>query len=304
MKEIIGNIKLDYTYYSGKDLYSDGAVENELLEIVKNYTEKEFNQIIFERKSWPILYHLSTQRQNLLEWLPIKKTDRILEIGAGCGAISGILAKKAEAVDCIELSKMRSTINAYRNKEHDNITISVGNFEDIEPNITQKYDYITLIGVLEYAQLYIASANPYEEFLTMIRKHLNKNGKIVIAIENKLGLKYWAGCKEDHVQTYFSSIENYPEKRNIRTFSKRELEEMFQKIGIDKYEFYYPYPDYKLPTTIYSKERLPHKGELNENIRNFDQDRLVLFDEAKVFDTIIDEKMFPMFSNSFLILAG
>lgn len=36
MKEKIGNITLDYEYYPGEDLYSDGDVEEEILEIVKN----------------------------------------------------------------------------------------------------------------------------------------------------------------------------------------------------------------------------------------------------------------------------
>lgn len=303
MEEKIENVKLDYTFYSGKDLYADSAIENNLLDIVKNHNEEEYNQIIYEQKNGKILYHLSTQRQNLLEWLPIKNTDEVLEIGSECGALSGILAKKAKRVDCIEASKIRSTINAYRNRNYNNINIIVGEFNDIEPNIEKKYDYITLVGVLEYAQLYINSDSPFEDFLTIVMKHLKDNGKLIIAVENKLGMKYWAGCREDNTHTYFSGIENYQNEEKVRTFSKKELEELLQRAGIRQYEFYYPYPDYKMPLAIYSEERLPHKGELNNNICNFDQDRLVLFDEARAFDTIIEEEMFPVFSNSFLVLV-
>ena len=71
MQEKIGNVTLDYEYYPGEDLYSDGPVEEELLEIAKNYQEKELNQLIYERNSWPVLYHFSHIRQNILEWLPI-----------------------------------------------------------------------------------------------------------------------------------------------------------------------------------------------------------------------------------------
>lgn len=62
---------------------------------------------------------------------------------------------------------------------------------------------------------------PYENFLTIIGKHLNENGKIIIAIENKLGLKYWAGCQEDHVGKYFEGIEDYPITNGVKTFSKK-----------------------------------------------------------------------------------
>ena len=168
MQEKIGNVTLDYEYYPGEDLYSDGPVEEELLEIAKNYQEKELNQLIYERNSWPVLYHFSHIRQNILEWLPITKEQKVLEIGSGCGPITGVLARKAKSVTCIDLSKMRSTINAYRNRECDNVKIMVGNFQDVESSLTEKYDYITLIGVFEYSQGYIGTAQPYVEMLRRI----------------------------------------------------------------------------------------------------------------------------------------
>ena len=50
MREKIGKVALDYSFYPGTDLYSDGQVEEELLEIAKNYSRKEFNRIINERE--------------------------------------------------------------------------------------------------------------------------------------------------------------------------------------------------------------------------------------------------------------
>lgn len=304
MEDKIGNIVLDYSYYSGVDLYSEGEVEEELLEIVKTHEENEYNSIIAQKKKWSILYHLSHMRANIIEWIPIKDTHLVLEIGSGCGAITGTLADKAKNVTCIELSKKRSLINAYRNKKRNNIKILLGNFEEIEKNIKEKYDYITLIGVFEYAESYISSEKPYHDFLMKVGKLLKEDGKIIIAIENKLGLKYWAGCQEDHVGGYFEGIENYPNTNGVKTFSKKELEEIFQKCGFINSKFYYPYPDYKLPTTIYSDEYLPKKGELNNNIRNFDRERLITFDETRVYDLLIEENMFQVYSNSFLVLIN
>ena len=85
---------------------------------------------------------------------------------------------------------------------------------------------------------------------------------IVIAIENKLGLEYFAGCKEDHLGTYFSGVESYPQGGYVRTFSRPGLEKIFNECGVNEYHFYYPYPDYKLPLEIYSDEWLPKKGGL------------------------------------------
>lgn len=301
MKEMVGKVQLNLTDYEGKDLYSDGDVEEELLDIVKMHKADEYDDIILERNSWAIMYHLSKHRENILSWYPFSKEDSVLEVGAGCGAVTGALLDKVEHVTAIELSKRRSMINATRHNDRDNLEILVGNFNAVEQHLEEKFDYVTLIGVFEYAKLYMGCENPYKSFLDKINAHLKDDGKILIAIENRIGLKYMAGCQEDHVGKYFEGIEGYTNTEGVETFSKQELEQLLEAAGYENYKFYYPYPDYKLPTTIYSDEFLPEKGELYNNIRNFDADRWVFFDETHAFDRMVSAGMFPMFSNSFFV---
>ena len=135
-------------------------------------------------------------------------------------------------------------------------------------------------------------------------KHLSPEGRIVIAIENKYGLKYFAGCKEDHIGSYFSGIENYTVGGGVRTFSRRGLEKIFKECNVKEYSFYYPYPDYKFMTTVYSDAYLPGKGELHDNIRNFDRDRMLLFDEKSAFDGIVEDGLFSIFANSYCAVIG
>ncbi|MBO4980571.1 MAG: methyltransferase domain-containing protein [Lachnospiraceae bacterium] len=303
-KEQIGKITLDYSKYPGEDFYCDGAVEDELLALVKELSPVEYGKAIEEKKSWPVLYHLSPLRENIIEWIPMKKDAKVLEVGSGCGAITGALARKAGSVTCVDLSKKRSLINAYRHSECDNVTIHVGNFKDIEPDLDTDYDDICLIGVFEYGQSYMGGDTPYEDFLKILLRHLKEGGRLIMAIENKYGLKYFAGCREDHLGTYFSGIENYMAGGGVRTFGRKGLEQIFQSVGVSEYHFYYPYPDYKFMTSVYSDVYLPGKGELSNNLRNFDRDRMVLFDEKNAFDGISGEGLFPVFSNSFLVVLG
>ena len=302
MQEKIGNVVIQTQYYPGQDLYSDGEIEDRMLKIAQKYGDIEYSSVIAEEKSWPILYHFSHVRENIVNWLPITKKDHVLEIGSGCGAITGTLAEQAGQVQCIELSKKRSMINAYRHREKTNINILLGNFEEIEPNLVEKYDWITLIGVFEYSEKYIGTSEPYKEMLLRTKRHLKPNGKIVIAIENRLGLKYWAGCTEDHVGKYFEGIEGYANTEGIKTFSRKELENIIRKTGNWNIDFYYPYPDYKLPMTVYSDKHLPNKGELNNTRYNFDRERLQLFDETRVYDGIINNGLLQEFFNSFLVI--
>ena len=50
-----------YTYYNGTDEYSNGDIEDELLNIVKN--NKEYDKTINETDSFAVFYHLSKNRE-------------------------------------------------------------------------------------------------------------------------------------------------------------------------------------------------------------------------------------------------
>lgn len=299
MTERIGHIIIDKTYYKGKDLYSDGSIEDFLLETCKQNRQAE---VLNKSKEWPVLYHLSDIRENILDWYPISKNDDVLEIGSGCGAITGLLSRKAKTVTCIELSEKRSLINAYRNKDCDNVRIILGNFEDIV--IENKYDYITLIGVWEYAGLYISGDDPYKLMLKMLRSYLKENGRIIIAIENKMGIKYWNGALEDHNGLRYGGLNDYIGSKKVRTFSKKETEEILNEVGFNKSQFYYPMADYKLPDVIYTDEIMPEPGELRYYRCDYSDPRIYNFNDAVVCDQLCRDHIFSYFANSFLIICG
>ncbi|MCD7819721.1 MAG: class I SAM-dependent methyltransferase [Lachnospiraceae bacterium] len=302
-EEKIGKVVLDYRFYPGEDQYSDGGIEEEMLAIAKRYGSASAEAAIKQNASWPILYHFSHVRENIINWLPMSGGESVLEIGAGPGAITGALVRMAASVTCIDLSRRRSLINAYRHQDCDNLRILVGNFQEIEKKLKERFDLITLIGVFEYAQYSIQSENPFVDYLERIRHLLAPGGRLVIAIENRLGLKYWAGATEDHTGIYFEGLEGYPRTDYVRTFSRPELEAVIRAAGFEQMTFYYPYPDYKLPDRIYSDEYLPRQGELNHNSNNYDRERMRVFQEELVYDSLLECGQFPMFSNSFLVVV-
>lgn len=292
--------KLDLTYYSGQDLYSDGAVEDELLEAVKNPTTIE--EQLMAGNSWAHLYHLSNIRENILEWYDFNPEGTLLEIGSGCGALSGLFCRKVKHVTAIELSKKRSTINAVRNEAYDNLTIMLGNFEDIR--LDEKFDYVTLIGVFEYSICYINSETPFMDMLIRAKSFLKPGGKLLIAIENKYGLKYFAGATEDHTGRCFDGLENYVDVERVRTFSKHSLTKMLVEAGFADNEFYYPMADYKLPDEIYSDRNLPSFGSIRKPCAAYDRERYELINENQAFDALCEDGMFSELANSFLIISG
>lgn len=295
----IGNVILDYEYYNCDNHYSDGDIEDVLLDAARNnYIDK----LLLANNNWAVLYHCSDIRENLLDWYPFKKEGTLLEVGAGCGALTGLFAGRVKTVTCIELSERRSLINAYRNQKYDNIKVLLGNFQDIQ--LTEKYDYITLIGVWEYSGYYFGGEEPYLNMIKSLKKHLKDDGKLIIAIENKMGLKYWNGAAEDHVGKAYAGLNDYIGEKKVRTFSKPEIEKILQDAGFESYKFYYPNPDYKLPDTIYSDEKLPEPGEIRNYRKDYDSTRIYNFNDAAVSDQICNDAMYPYFANSFLVECG
>ena len=292
--------KLNLEFYTGTDHYSDGDIENELLEIVKS--TDDYSEVLANDNRWPILYHLSPIRQNIINWYPFKANASCLEIGGGCGAITGALCESLAEVKVVELSKRRATINFERHKDYNNLEIIIANLNDIK--FDQKFDYITLNGVLEYAGSFTKTDAPYHDFLKQIKKYLKPDGKLIIAIENRYGLKYFAGSKEDHTAKVFDGITGYIGNDTVKTFGKKELEELLLQSGYPLQEFYYPHPDYKMPMEIYSPEYLPSVSSLLAPAPNFDYEKYELFSETESFKGIIENGQYEFFANSFLVICG
>ena len=299
--EMINDILLDLSHYSGEDSYSDGDIEERILESCKN---DNADLLLKNSSNYAVFYHLSELRHNLIEWFPFSGNEEVLEVGSGCGAMTGVFAKKAKNVVCVDLSKRRSMINAYRNKNFSNIKIIVGNFQEIEKNLG-KFDIITLIGVLEYSPSYIeCENNPFVELLSMLRKHLRKDGRILIAIENKMGIKYFNGAWEDHLMRQYDGINDYLTTEIVRTFSKQELVELFTRSGYNQIHFYFPSPDYKLPDVVYSDKYLPKPSEIRTFGKNYQGAQFYNFYDMVINDQICNDGMFDYFSNSFLAVLG
>lgn len=252
--------------------------------------------------SWPVLYHLSHLRANLTEWLPIRGTERVLELGADTGQLTAGFLKKAGSVVCLEESVSRSRILARRYADACNLEVYAGDPWTVLDALTdgkKAFDWIIAPGLLSEAERYFSCPYPEAAAVKKLKEYLSPEGHLVLAADNRFGLKYWAGAMEPHTGRYFDSLEG-----NGHTFSRQELLRIFEKSGCEDVRFYYPYPERWFPAAIYSDEYLPKAGELNHNLRNFEGERLVLFDEKKVYDQLIADGRFPEYANAYLCVAG
>jgi SAM-dependent methyltransferase len=240
--------------------YSDGDVaEERLLSALRQCSDVSAasEELRVHITDWPGEYHLSPVRHNLLRPFPFKKTDRILELGCGCGALTRYLGETGANVTGVEGSKRRAAIAAERCRDLPGVRIYCDNIAGFGSN--EKFDYVTLIGVLEYAPLFINSDDPVNFCLKCARSFLKDDGILIIAIENQLGLKYFNGCSEDHLGIpYFGINDLYTGKTPV-TFGRKEISGHLRRAGFENLHLFYPFPDYKLPDIILSDAAFRHK---------------------------------------------
>lgn len=304
--EQIGNVVVKYIRTKGRDapVYSDGVEENRLYMKFKSDPNYGAHCGGAQFPSWVEEYHLSPLRHNLLKWFPFNPQGTVLEVGAGCGALTGLLCQKSGRVTALEYSEQRALITAMRHAQRSNLEVIVGGLQDFLSD--QKFDYITVIGVLEYASTFYGGENPFESFLTKLHDKLSPNGALILAIENKIGLKYICGAQEDHTGRIFDSIYGYPYPSKVKTFSKKELTDLLRGAGFCSLEWYYPLPDYKMPQEVISEEIALR--DLDSVWRLFPaktgrRRRKEIISETRLGKTIAQAGLFGEFANSFLVIA-
>jgi GT2 family glycosyltransferase/SAM-dependent methyltransferase len=234
--------------------YSDGdETEQRIATVVNNARDIGiFSEELREHcTDWPSLYHLSATRANILRPLESLLVGDILEIGAGCGAITRYLGETGANVLALEGSPRRASIARSRTRDLPNVNVLAEKFDQFPGGL--KFDVVTLIGVLEYANLFTPGETAAETMLEQVRALLKPGGKLIIAIENQLGLKYFAGSPEDHLGISMYGVEGRYRSNEPQTFGRKALTSIIAAAGFPGVEFLAPFPDYKLPKSVISE---------------------------------------------------
>ena len=297
--------------------YSDGVEEEKyILNCVAEAEDRtsSSDELKLKIRDWSSKYHLSKERANILRAIEFrnKRTIKVLEIGGGCGAITRYLGEEFGEIDTIEGSPYRSKIISERCKDLQNVNVYCANLFEINL-LENHYDLIVMIGVLEYSNVYSQIDNdPVKSaqiVLELLKSSINKNGKIILAIENKFGLKYFSGATEDHTGIQFDSIMGYTKPNTPVTYSKKTLQEILIKSGFENQQWFYPYPDYKLPNVFVSES-----AEIDRSLYVHNWIDTPFLDSGKPYKTLFDERLaikeiyksglLGELSNSFLVVAG
>lgn len=273
-------------------LYENEDLENKIYDIVCK--GNDFIEAIRENNSYEYHYFLSPLRHNLFQWYPFKEEGSLLEIGAGYGQLTSLFTQKVSHVVAVEDSQSKCNIIS---KRAEDASVLVSDFDDIQTD--EKFDYIVLCNIFEYAKSFVKSENPYVDYLNYLKKFLKDDGVILLALSNRLGLKYLAGFKEEHTDQLFKGIEGYSNIDYVETFTKTEISNIINDAGFSNYKFFYPYPNHEFTETVNTDKfinEIPYTG-----VNEYSGERIQFFDEVKLNLTLSKDNLSQYFANSFLI---
>ena len=267
-----------------ENCYQDTKEENirSIIEKIQNGTP--WKQAVKEKfkTNNPWLHEIvcSPKRTKFLDEFVKPKDLQILDIGAGWGQFTLPLAKQNQICSLEPTPERLDFIRTASEQEKVSKNISFIGADYLDIKFENKFDLILSIGVLEWVGAFRSGKEPEDlqlEFLKKIKSELKEGGKLIIGIENRLGLKYLMGAPDDHIGHPNITIhqkeiakKQYKEKTNQElrslTHSMPEYKEMLLNAGFNNISFYTSNPDYKLPVKIFPIK--DSECNLNEYILN------------------------------------
>lgn len=255
---------------------------------------------------WETRYHLARERSYVMRVLDISEDAAVLEVGAGCGAVTRYLGETAATVDALEPVRERAEVARLRCRDLDSVEVFIGELDAVPPE--PAYDLIVLVGVLEYVGGR-DDLGARVRLLGQAAARLRTGGAIACAIENRLGVQYLAGASEEHLGRPFEGLEGYPRAGPVRTFARAELDAIFRRAGLTPRTLHV-FPDYKFARLVYDDSLLATDARpLAWRVPTFPSQasphhRPRLAAEALLWRGLVKADLGGEFANSFLVVAG
>lgn len=229
------------------------------------------------RDSRPWLHRIISDpsRDLFLRIRPPAPGSRVLDVGAGWGQAALPLARHCRVVALEPTPERLAFVRAVARQEGLDRSMAFVEAPLQSVGFRERFDLITCIGVLEWVPRF-AEGDPcalQADFLARLRSLLAPGGRLVVGIENRLGLKYLLGARDDHTGLSGVScldresaqrrhLELTGEPLRCLTYSLSEYEALFRDAGLRGFSAHAAWPDYKLPALV-----LPVGPALEEALR-------------------------------------
>lgn len=263
-------------------------LEERLLKIFSSHSSRKKIQRSLSKDIDPMVRQAtSPEREQLLSWYPFSPGNTVLEIGDSYGALTGLFARKCKSVNVFEPDKNKALIISRRYKDVENVEHA----SSLDQISEHSQDYIVIVG-----------KSISEALLADTKRLLSRGGRIILAVDNKMGLKYWNGETDSENRQPFNPIQGFPYGQS-NLMGRDGIVEVVRQAGFSRYQFFYPMPGYIFPREIFSDEYLPsrqHPVSAHAASHAFRENQV--FSDTLAFLTIVENQKFELFANSFLVI--
>ncbi|MCI8455142.1 MAG: class I SAM-dependent methyltransferase [Lachnospiraceae bacterium] len=274
----------------------------EILDLLKKYDGDTAAALCGECAAH-CLYAFSPLRENLFEWIEFGCDARVLQLGSDYGSYTGLLARRAKTVVVLDSRDENLEVNRLRHGPAGNVRYVRGDllekngsqqatafavykpqapaFETVKELLEEPFDYVFSAGLLGQCKKEEASL-----LLSRAADFLKPGGTLFAAAENEAGVRYWMGAQA--LETAFLEVEF----RGLFESLARERGGMAM--------LYYPVPDYRYPTVLYSDKYLPKTGDVTNISARLDGPGFWFGSEEEAMTKACRNGEFTKFANSFL----
>lgn len=294
------DVEFEYNERAEGYIYvNEDRLEEEIKKIISSKKNVEALKIP-EEISRDAYLCLTKKRENILKWYPLAENASVLEVGAGYGELTAYLCEHVNQVACYERKTERINVIKMRCAAYKNLTCYSGHLQ--EQQWMETFDYIFIHDIFALSRKFFKGTDASVEMLRFLLPYLKADGRLLLTIENRLGLKYFAGAAEEISTQLFWGLKSFEEDERCRTFSKKELEEILRESGFTYVNWFYPYPGLVYPMEIYTDEIM---DKIVYGISRPDyelvSDRYQFFDEQRMFWTLHKEGIADRFVNAFFV---
>lgn len=218
--------------------------------------------------------------KGLLKWYDFRANSRVLYIGNEKEELAEMLREMSLQAECMAVGQTME-----KQWYKDNL---------------ERYDYIVCIEKLE------EQADPVQ-CLTIWKQLLCKNGKLLLGMNNRYGLRYFCGDRDPYTNCNFDGIENYrryPEKNKGskgRCYNRSEIRNMLQKAGWQQMKMYSVLPDLRHPQLIYAEDFLPNEELSSRLFPMYHSTDTIFLEEEPLYTGLAENGMFHVMANTYLI---
>jgi SAM-dependent methyltransferase len=250
------------------------AEDKKIMALLRRF-RGDTREALRENKQLDVLYALAPLRENVLEWYDFRPDAQLLQIGADFGALTGLFLRKTAGVTVADsdpeaLELVRARYPEAGNLTTEAIAVKGADSGKLRPG---SFDYVTVIGTFL----------PGESLESQVRRavsYLCEGGTLLLAVQNRYGLKYLAGVAGDPV-----------------TACREELLRLLPGA-----EIRYPMPDYRTASEIWSDGWQPTTADVAGMLPLYDFPRYPSVNVGSVFAAACQDGKFRDFADSYLAI--